>query len=120
MVAASVELNHLLAARACLPPLGFCDAHEFFDILILRTETVMLLLFARNASLVGTFHTGGYVCDDVDRPHPVGARTVAAIGAIQHFEFFPFSDKSREDLLGQKRDAMDDWDDLGTTTGREV
>lgn len=120
MVAARIQLDHLLTTWTRLLTLGLCDAHEFFDILILRTETVMLLLFARNASLVGTFHTGGYACDDVDGPDPVGACTVAAIGAIQHFEFFPFSDKSREDLLGQKRDAMDDWDDLGTTTGREV
>src|SRR4051812_7687799 len=120
MVAAALKLDHLLTTRARLPSFGLRNVHKRVDILILNAETIMLLVLACDTSLLGTFHACSYTCDNVGRPDPVGACTVAAIGAIQVFKLLSFSDEPRKDRWGQKRYAADDRNDLGTALGREV
>lgn len=97
VVTASLKFYHLFALWASLPALGFCNFHELLDVLIVKTETSMLLLLACDTRFLGTLHACGYACCDVAGSDPFGAQEFAAIRSVRRLQFFTFGHISSEE-----------------------
>jgi hypothetical protein len=120
VIAPVLQFHHVTAFRACLPFFAPCKFHQLFDVLVLWTESIMVLSFAYMTGLCTTFRADCHVGSDVSGANPLRAIWIIAVCAVRSPNFIPPGGESGTERSREEWSTPESRDDLGAISRWEV